>query len=265
MARAKGIQAHHVFKLGKRPARRDNRNLMFGSLLKAPFNLNIPDEYDFDATHSGIPTPMFANDRWGDCVIAGRAHQTLRFEMLEQKTLIAISDQDVVDEYLLESGGADNGLVMLTSLKRWRNIGWSVAGQQLNISAFAQIDPQNSDEVKRVIFMDVGCGIGLLLPNSARKQLDVGKPWSVTTDADSAPNSWGGHYVYISGYTAIGPVCVTWGRKHQMTWDFMATYCDEAYAIFDALNTKKIRAGLNVRMLTNFINANPPTAAPVVY
>src|SRR5260370_30532458 len=47
------------------------------------------------------------------------------------------------------------------------------------------------------------------------------------------------HYVYISGYTPAGPVCVTWGRKQQMTWAWVNKYCDEAYAIVDAKDTFK--------------------------
>jgi hypothetical protein len=75
VARAKGIQAHVLFKLGKAPAKADRRNLRFAALLKAP--VPAPKEYDFDLAHPGVPTPMFANDRYGDCVMVGRAHQTL--------------------------------------------------------------------------------------------------------------------------------------------------------------------------------------------
>ena len=82
MAKAKGIHAHKVFKLGKASAKKDKRNLKFATLLRAAPAL--PDSYDFDTTHPGIPTPMFGNDTHGDCVIAGRAHQTLRFEDIEQ-------------------------------------------------------------------------------------------------------------------------------------------------------------------------------------
>ncbi len=35
MAKAKGIQAHKVFKLGKAPAKKDERNLKFATLLRA--------------------------------------------------------------------------------------------------------------------------------------------------------------------------------------------------------------------------------------
>ncbi|SFF15484.1 hypothetical protein [Spirosoma endophyticum] len=267
MARAKGIGFHKVFKLGKARARKDPRTLQFSKLMKAPFDLVIPDAYDFDVKHSGIPTPMYANDKLGDCVIAGRAHHTLRFEVIEQNQIISISDQDVISEYFLETGGMDNGVVVLDSLNRWRNTGWLAADQQLTISAFAQINPANPDEVKNAIFMDVGVGIGLLLPKSAKGQIDGGQPWEVVDGSTGSPNSWGGHYVYVSGYTAQGPVCVTWGRKQQMTWNFLRTYCDEAYAVFDALNTKKLKEGLRVNLLTDFLRVNPPTsiAAPISY
>src|SRR4029079_9610516 len=92
MAKATGIQAHKIFKLGKAPAKKDSRNLKFATLLRATAP-TLPSSYDFDTTHSGIPTPMFGNDVHGDCVIAGRAHQTLRFEDIEQGSVLMITDR----------------------------------------------------------------------------------------------------------------------------------------------------------------------------
>ena len=74
-------------------------------------------------------------------------------------------------------------------------------------------------------------------------------PWDVVPGPGSAPNSWGGHYVYVPGYTKLGPVCVTWGRKQQITWAFIDKYADESYAIFDALDTKKVRRAVDVPKL----------------
>ena len=51
--------------------------------------------------------------------------------------------------------------------------------------------------------------------------------------------AWGGDYIYVPGYTAQGPVCVTWGRKQQMTWAWLDKYYDEAYAISDAKDSLK--------------------------
>ena len=93
MAKSKGIDRHPIFKLGKAPAKRDPRNLRFSALLRAA--VKLPKEYDFDLKHTGIPTPMFGNDRYGDCVMAGRAHQTLRFELIEQRKKLQITDKEV--------------------------------------------------------------------------------------------------------------------------------------------------------------------------
>ena len=237
MATSKGIQSHKTFKLGKAAAKRDKRNFKFAALLKAVPTL--PPSYDFDTKHTGIPTPMFANDELGCCVISGRAHQTLRFERIEQDSDLMITDTDVKKEYFKETGGPDSGLVVLDSLSLWRHKGWKVGKHTYKIQAYAEVDRSNSDMVRQAVFADVGAGIGVSLPKSAQNEIQTGQPWATTTGPGSAPNSWGGHYVFVCGYTPAGPVCVTWGRKQQMTWAWFKKYCDEAYAIFDAKNNFK--------------------------
>jgi hypothetical protein len=237
MPQSKGIHAHPVFQLGKASVQKDKRNLKLATLLKA--GPALPASYDFDVAHPGIPTPMFGNDTVGDCVMAGRAHQTLRFEDIEQGSVLMITDKDVLKEYYKETGGGDTGLVVLNSLKLWRSKGWKVAKKTYKIQAFAQADQSNHDDLLQAIYGDVGIGIGVQLPKDAQKQIQTGQPWDVTTGPGSTPGSWGGHYVYIPGYTPAGPVCVTWGRKQQITWAWLDKYCDEAYAIFDAKNSFK--------------------------
>ena len=45
MAKAKGIHAHKIFKLGKAPAKKDKRNLQFATLLRAAAPA-LPSSYD---------------------------------------------------------------------------------------------------------------------------------------------------------------------------------------------------------------------------
>jgi len=250
MARAKGIQTHKVFKLGKSATKKDIRNLKFAAVLAAA--PAVPTSYDFDLTHTGIPTPMFGNDVYGDCVMAGRAHQTLRFEDIEQGSVLMISDKDVTREYFKETGGQDTGLVVLDSLNLWRHKGWRVGTHKYKIQAFAQVNFTNHPEMKRAIFANVGVGLGVQLPIAAQDQIQTGQPWDVTSGPDAKPGSWGGHYVYVPGYTPDGPVCVTWGRKQQMTWGWLDKYCDEAYAIFDAKNRFK-KSIVSVAKINNFL------------
>jgi hypothetical protein len=242
-----------VFKLGKAAARRDSRNLRFRALLRAQ---PLPAAYDFDTKHPGIPTPMFANDDKGDCVMAGRAHQTLRFEDIEQGSVLMITDKDVLNEYFRETGGVDSGLVVLDSLNLWRQKGWKVGKKNYKIQAYAEINSKSRDEMKQAIFADVGVGLGLQLPKSAQKQIQTGQPWTVTTGPDAKVGSWGGHYVYVPGYTKQGPVCVTWGRKQQITWAWLSKYCDEAYAIFDAKDTFKTKA-ISTKKIEEFLETLP--------
>ncbi len=255
MAKAKGIQAHKIYKLGKAPAKKDKRNLKFATLVRAAAPA-LPSSYDFDTTHPGIPTPMFANDTYGDCVIAGRAHQTLRFEDIEQGSVLMIKDKEVLKEYLKETGGVDSGLIVLDSLNEWRQKGWKLGKHTYRIQAFAEVDFAAHDELRQAIFADVGVGVGLQLPNSAKLQIHTGQPWDVTSGPDAEPGSWGGHYVYVPGYTPSGPVCVTWGRKQQMTWAWLDKYCDEAYAIFDAHNAFK-KTMIDKAKIDAFLDALP--------
>ncbi|MGI4886323.1 MAG: hypothetical protein ACRYFR_15310 [Janthinobacterium lividum] len=257
METAAGIQDHKFFKLGKAPARQDPRNLKFATLLQAAPVL--PSAYDFDTAHAGIPTPMFGNDRYGDCVIAGRAHQTLRFEDIEQGAVVGIAEQDVLDEYFRETGGPDTGLVVLSSLAQWRSRGWRVGTATYQILAFAELNFLSHEEVRQGIYADLGIALGVQLPRSAQAQIQAGRPWAVTTGPSARRGSWGGHYVYVSGYTPLGPVCVTWGRKQQMTWRWLDKYCDEAYAIFDAKNQFK-QSMIATSRIMNFLRT---LAAPV--
>jgi len=237
-----------IVRFGKKPARRDPRNLKLSTILRALPRL--PAEYDFDLKHGGIPTPMFGNDRHGDCVIAGRAHQTLRFEDEEQEKILPIADTDVLKEWHLENGSSEDGIVVLDSLKLWRSRGWKAAGKTYRIRAFAEIDRKSHTEVKRTVCADIGAGLGLSLPDSALNEFYAGKPWAGTAEP---PNQENGHYVYVPGYTRTGPVCVTWGRKQQMSWNFFDKYCDEAYAVIDAPDTPKKRRLIDWNKVDEFL------------
>ena len=105
--------------------------------------------HDFDDKHKGIPTPKYGNPPNNNCVIAGRAHQTLRFELVEQEVLINITDEDVLQEFHKQNGGGDSDIEVLESLKLWRTRGWEAAGQTYKIKAFSKIDLGNHEQIKR--------------------------------------------------------------------------------------------------------------------
>ena len=225
---------YSLMKLGKLPAKQDKRTIKLSTIMQVlpPY----PDAFDVDSQYPELKdSNMYGNDKLGDCVIAGRAHQTLRFEEYEQKTVIPISDTDVTTEYFKESGGADSGLNMLNSLNAWR-AGWSAASNVYSIYAYAQIDVQNQNEVMAACYLLNGLYIGVLLPYCARSQTI----WDAVDGPQGVPGSWNGigrtdagHCIYILAYDKDGLTCVTWGERKQMTWAFFQKYCDEAFGIVD--------------------------------
>jgi len=247
-------------RLGKRKPKLDKRTLPFKCALKGlpP----IPETFDLE-TDKKFPTPLYANDLYGDCVIAGRAHHTLRFEHTEQDKILNISDEEVLNQYWKEGKKfcfdkkPDRGLVMLDSLKHWRKDGWTAAGQEYNIYAFAKINQFDPYEVRAAIYLLNGINVGLALPNSARNQ-DI---WSVVS-SDNVPGSWGGHCVYcppVWGKDSfqLKPLilCVTWGGLKLMTFEFFTRYTDEAYAVLDDKNKWQVDSRIDVYLLESYLNS----------
>jgi hypothetical protein len=81
--------------------------------------------------------------------------------------------------------------------------------------------------------------------------------WEVTREKASDH----GHYVYVPGYTKRSPVCVTWGRKQQMSWAFVDKYSDEAYVIIDAVNTPEKKQNLDEEKIDEFLKKRAPVSA----
>jgi hypothetical protein len=260
------------FKLGKLAVKKDKRNFQFKKLLILNNLPPLPLTFDVDTSlNTKINNYMYLNDKYGCCVIAGRAHVTLRFEKFEQDILIPITDEEVKTSYFYESNGKDSGLIMLDSLDIWRKEGWVAGGKPYNIYAFAQITPKHHEDVKYGIYLLRGILCGLGLPVSAKNQ----NIWDVVSGKEGDFGSWGGHCVYIVGYNEVGPICVTWGTRKQMTWNFWDTYCDEAYAIIDNRNifsdsaTNPLDCEKLAQLLSQVtdapispINPNPPNPSP---
>ena len=248
--------------LGKAPAKKDIRTLNLRSVIPVVLP-EFPASYDVDSRFAGVPfsMPMYANNLWGDCVIAGRAHQTLRFEAYETRSMLNIKDSEVLGEYWKEQGAIscwqkpDNGLVMLDSLKAWRNRGWRVTNNIYTIYAFGLIDWKDQQEVKATVNWLLGGYAGIGLPKTAQDQYNKGQAWSfVKPDGDGAPRSWGGHCVYIVAYNEVGPVCITWGKRQQMTWEFLATYCDELYGIIDNKDAWVKDSPVDLELLSQYLS-----------
>lgn len=235
-------------RLGKRPPRIDKRTLRLRDIIKVELLPPIPDSFDVDQVLRVSPDlQMFANDQWGNCVIASRANHTLRFEDFEQRpATITITDQEVLDEYWKEqqfgckllqwlNPHPDRGLVYLDSLKAWRNSGWVVGGKTYNIFAFGAIDWLNHSELKACMYLLGGAQMGIKVPQSALDQFNAGQTWELVNRLSPIK---GGHAIYLRGINSdLEPYCLSWAKIQPMTWEFLDYYGDECFGIVD--NTDK--------------------------
>ena len=254
------------YKLGRKPKRIDKRTLKLGQFLVDKNLPPLPMTFDVDSQFTNmVDKNMYGNDTLGDCVIAGRAHMTLRMEDFQQQILIPITTQDVETEYFKETGGGDTGLDMLTSLNEWRQSGWSAAGHNYTIYAFAELELDKHSELMYSIYLLDGAYTGFNVPQSAMDQFDNGQIWDVVPDDGGIV---GGHCVYIVAYNSIGPICVTWGQRQPMTWAFWDKYFDEAYGLIDNLDSwvNPATDPLNISALTTDLDeitgVTPPTPTP---
>ncbi len=77
----------------------------------------------------------------------------------------------------------------------------------------ADVEFLDSEQVRQAIEADFFVGPAVQLPESLRQVFGTGD------------------WIYVPGYTARGPVCVSWGRRQQMSWARPDECCGEPGAV----------------------------------
>lgn len=207
-------------KLGCNPSRRDARTLQLAYYRKLPYYEQPPERrWDKPIDDWGI----MGNDNYGNCTIVTPAHAILAWAANESGDLRRIADSAVIE--LSREMGALDGYNILDRLNWWRKKGmWAN-----RLWAYAQINPADESTMRTAI-NNFGCAdIALSLP-LAWQGADV---WDTGYGRTYRPNSWGGHSVPIVGYDTNFLYVVTWGYIQTMTWQALAYYSDEAYALIN--------------------------------
>lgn len=104
------------------------------------------------------------------------------------------------------------------------------------IDAFIEVDPRQTDDVKRTI---ADCGlayIGFNVPDYLMQETAPNSDWDVQA---GTPNIVGGHAVVLVGYDDARATVISWGNFYTMTWAFFAQFVDEVYGIIDPLWVEK--------------------------
>lgn len=210
-------------RLGKQPKREDSRTLKLAKYIDLGRLTLPPAALDWSKRSQ---YPMYRNDEVGNCTCAAAGHCIQDWtDNSGQKFTILQKEIDRAYESV-NGGDPQAGAVMLDVLTLWRNIGIGDS----RIHSFCEVDTKNIIELEMALHWFGGLYVGLALPVSAQNQEVWDIPPAGPVD-DGAPYTWGGHAVHLHGYDAGWPSIVTWGQKQRVTWQWLLTYCDEAWAV----------------------------------
>jgi hypothetical protein len=163
---------------------------------------------------------MDGNDQYGDCVVAGTAHAETGWNGLIGIKKVP-SKCAVLRQYKKLTGGQDTGLVVLDTLKIWRNNPFF--GE--TIDAFVKNDVTNQVQIMQSIDLFGGVAVGMDVQENAIADFQAGKIWTpgkLTGD---------GHFVWPFDYDKGGVWIWTWGGKVYGTWDWWVCCVRESYPI----------------------------------
>ena len=176
---------------------------------------------------------VMGNDQYGDCVLAGGAHETMLWTA-EASVIAPFNDTCVLSDYSAITGfnpndpATDQGTDMQAAASYRRTTGLLDANNlRHKVDAYVAPEVGNLNEILAAAYLFGAVGIGFQFPSSAMKQFDTGQPWSVV----AGDTIEGGHYVPCVGRAVSGNlVIVTWGRTQEMTPEFFTAYNDESVA-----------------------------------
>ena len=235
-------QASQGFKLGRLHRTYDARVPHLSAMLAGQTLAPPPPSAD---NTKGMPASLgvMLNDTLGDCTCAAAYHaiQLWTFNASKGKKMVTWPDGDVEKLYIQACGynpnvpgegpGGNEQHVLTYWLKKGVPTGPRGATRE-EIAAFVEVDPRNTDDVKRTI---VDCGvayIGFNVPESIYGP--DGLPTKTWDFVSATSKIVGGHAVVLAGYDANTARVISWGSYYTMTWNFFAHYVDEVYAIADS-------------------------------
>lgn len=259
-------------RLGRLPRISTRKALMFSDFVKF---LKLPASQTYWQKKAPLPRRTYGNDVMGDCTRAKQAVAITRFERLEQRRLVEITDDEVTRVYLEMTarryGGGDTGAYEVDALDDWRNPETSLSDidrHVYTIDAYLALNPARQDELKAALALSAGKGISIdmNLPLAFEK-IQPPRVWAIPTaqplTGEWMPGSWGGHSMWANGYTKDGLIIdSTWGEDNQiLSWAAVAAYVDEAHVIIDSLDAwrKKTKgsgvARLNTADIRDAVNS----------
>ena len=250
-----------LHKLGKTAARPNAISFRLSTYLDLAALPSVPAVFGHQGL-VGVDWGVLGNDQWGDCVLAGGAHETMLWNN-EAGVAVQFTDASVLSDYSAVTGfnpadpATDQGTDMQAAASYRRKTGLlDGAGKRHTVDAYVAPAVGNLDEILAAAYLFGAVGIGIQFPVSAMQQFDAGQPWSVVGNSPIE----GGHYIPCVGRAASGNlVVVTWGRTQEMTPDFFRAMNDEsvAYLSLEALRNNVSLDNFVLATLQADLNALP--------
>lgn len=224
------------YRLGAKVSPSDPRDLKFAAYKTATLP-PVPTAWGFDNVVPHGAWGMLGNDRYGDCVWAGAAHEHILENTVAGRS-VAFTTDGVLSDYSAVTGftpldpSTDNGTVIRDALKYRQKTGIvDAAGKRHQIGAYLQLDTsrvQHGDfsELAEAAYLFGAVALGIEVPDSAMQQFDADEMWSYEPGSPID----GGHYVPLVAHRKHLEV-VTWGKVQPVGAKFLEHYITEAWAL----------------------------------
>lgn len=256
-------QHRPTLRFGKTPARHLTKLKLQDYLIKPqlptpPDNFSYAQFLPHDA-QGQVACGMLANDQYGDCVLAGGAHEHMLWTGAAHAVVPKFTPDAVLSDYTAITGfnpkdpESDQGTDMQVAADYRRKTGLVDAdGKRHMIGAYVAVQPETAHQLRLASYMFCAVGLGLVLGDAQIDQFTSGRPWAGRPTGDR-----GGHYVPLVGFEGKNALVITWGKLQRLSLTYLARYSDEALVYFsdEMISQGKGPTGLDVAQLSADLNA----------
>jgi hypothetical protein len=139
------------YKLGRLPPDPSVPKLRFAYYLGEAMTVQPPESLDLTDKAAESIRRMYGNDRYGDCVIAGKFHTVGMMTGEDTGTPAVGDDQEVIGHYHRICGPGDNGCVIEYVLEDMQKGNFTVGKKPAKLDAYCAVN--NTDSLMAKIAM----------------------------------------------------------------------------------------------------------------
>src|SRR6266536_299769 len=249
-------------RLGKKPAAARPTDFKFADFAAAIKLPSAPSRFGHGTAFADWK--MLGNDRYGDCVWAGAAHEHMLLNKVVHKVDVPFDDQAVLRDYAAATGfdptdpSTDNGTNVHDALSYRRKTGIVDAnGVRHRIGAYVSLDPKDWQHLQQATYIFGAVGIGFEFPETAMDQFRAGEHWDYVP---GSPRPKDGHYVPTVGslHSKDQATAITWAKRQVFTVAFYEQYNDESWVYITPEELRSDGTGLHgfdLEKLNSYLSA----------